>query len=227
MTLSATKNMGAGGASSNRINFIASNQGSGTTVTYPTTILSGDIIIVGLYTYADTTGSAPATPSGFTRIGFAAAAPWNASPAYRVMSALYYKKSFGSDGATQSGFNFAADSGGGPTWVCAVYRPTFNAPLLATGDINQSNSTATEIITSSAANASFKSTIAMFAWATYAPSVFCSMSPTPSTNVQIAGANGGNLLAVGFNQSAAVDATVTQGSGSFGVAHVSAYLALA
>jgi hypothetical protein len=224
--LAAGKATGAGGSrGAGIVNFIASGSGSGTTVTHPATVLAGDILLVGLHQYADTNGGGPTIPSGWTRIGFAAAAPWNASPAYRVMTALYYKLATGSEGSSTAGFAFLAEAGGPSSHTIGMYRPTFSTASVTVADVAQNASTATETITSGSATG-YKGVISCFSWGTYAPSSFCTMSPSPTVNVQVAGSNGGQLIATAFNQTLATNATVTVGVGSFGVACVSAYLSL-
>jgi hypothetical protein len=223
--LTAGKAMAAGGAGGpGEVDFVASGSGSGTTVTYPSTVLAGDILLVSIHTYANTLATGPATPSGWTQIGFAAATPWYSSPAYRVMGALYYKVATGSEGASTAGFTFSADAGG-TTYIVGMYRPTFSTASVTVGDLNQTSSTAAETITSGSATG-YKGVISCFAWSTYAPPSFCTMSPTATLDVQVYSASGGQLLGVAFDQNAAVNATVTQGTGNFGVACVSCYLSL-
>jgi len=224
--LTTGKAMGAGGAGgAGKVNFVASGTGLGSTVPFPSTVLAGDILLVSIATYADMSGAAPAVPSGWTRLGFAAAAIW--SNPYRVMSALYYRVANGSEGASASGFTFASDGGGGPIYNVGMYRPTFSTASVTVGDLNQTNSTANETITSGSATG-YKGVISCLSWSTaLSASPYCSMSPTPTLNSQNAsGNNVGQLLGVAFNQNAAANATVTMGTGSFGMASVSCYLSL-
>jgi hypothetical protein len=225
--LTTGKAMGAGGArpAATTIALAASANGGGSTVTYPTTVLAGDILVVGIYTYADTSGGVPATPSGWTQIGYAAAAPWAPSPPYRVMAALYYRVATGTEGSSTSGFTFAADAGGTNSAV-AVYRPSFSTASASLGDVVATNSTAAEVISSGSATAGYKGVISCLAWSTYSPSPFCTSSPSPDLNVQISGGSGGQLIGKSFGSSSAVDVTVTLGTGSFGSARVSAYIRL-
>ena len=218
--------MGAGGIKPpTAVNFVASGSGTGTTVTYPATVVAGDVLLVSIYTYANGSATGPATPSGWTQIGFAAAAPWNGSPAYRVMGALYYKIATGSEGASTAGFTFSADLGGGG-YAVGMYRPTFSTASVTVGDVYTSNSNAAKTITSGSATG-YKGVVSCFAWATSQSSVFCSMSPTATLNRQVvSGNNTGQLLGVAFGSGAAANATVTQGTGSFGYAVVSCYLSL-
>jgi hypothetical protein len=211
---------------SDTIDFVASAIAAGSTVTYPSTVLSGDILIVGAYTYADTTGVAPNTPSGWTKIGNGSAAPWFASPAYRISGALYYRVADGTEGASTSGFNFP--NGGGGAYAVGMYRPSFATSSASLGDVVVSTSTSQEVISSGSATAGYKGVISCLAWSTYDPSTFCTSSPTADLDAQRDNTgNDGQLIGKSFGSGSATDVTVTIGTqGPFGSVRVSAYIRL-
>jgi hypothetical protein len=220
------KLMGAGGARGNRVDFVASAKSSSSSnaisVAYPTTVLAGDVLLVCISDTSTSGTTPPSTPSGWTLVGFSAGNPWQASPQRRQAGALFYKIAGASEGSTTPTFSFNGYNSGVGQISLGMYRPSFSTVSVTVGDTYTSVSNVDKTITSGSATG-YKGVVSCFAWTTYAPNTYCSMSPAATLDSRMTVDGGGQLLGVAFG---ATNVTVTVGSGNLGYGIISCYLSL-
>lgn len=228
--LTTGKAMGAGGARGNRVDFVASAKSSSSSntmsVAYPTTVLAGDVLLVCISDTSTSGTTPPSTPSGWTLVGFSAGNPWQASPQRRQAGALFYKIAGASEGANTPTFSFSGYTPGATGQISlGMYRPSFSTVSVTVGDTYTSVSNVNKTITSGSATG-YKGVVSCFAWTTYAPNTYCSMSPAATLDSRMTVDGGGQLLGVAFGAGGATNVTVTVGSGNLGYGIISCYLSL-
>lgn len=119
-----------GGVSSNEMSFFGSNTSSGSSVSFPASILAGDIII-----YADNASSYPSAPSAVTPSGFTNIVNESAAP-YRAM--VSYKLATGSESGSSTGMNGSIHD----SKIMAVFRGATAFNSLNIQDVSHSGITA-------------------------------------------------------------------------------------